>query len=507
MPIKLVYILIILLLITACPSSRNPSVPNVAAITYRETSGPISADTAWDELYTVSTTDLTFVRTGYSALTTINTGTWTINTYGPNEAKLFSDLSSIDVYNVKKTGQDSLPVGAGIKDYTIRYTNGEIREVIVGDGSTYNNVELITTPINNYIADINLPVDASQRYRSLQMGGAIQGNPLTLSSIVTTLAGTANNWGSTDGIGIAARFFIPHGITTDGDNLYIADSNNGTIRKIIISTGVVSTLTGSAGVYGYTDGTGTDALFGQTLGITTDGTNLYVSDSSNNTIRKIVISSGVVKTLAGTAGINGATDGTAAAARFDGPYGITTDGTNLYVVDTYNMAIRKVIISSGAVTTLAGSQFIGSADGTGAAASFSYPAGITTDGTNLYVADSGNSTIRKITISSGVVSTLAGTAGVFGSTDSTGSAASFFNPSGITTDGTNLYVADSGNHAIRKIVISTAVVTTLAGTAGVLASNDGTAGAASFNFPRGITTDGTNLYVADTSNSTIRKIQ
>ena len=174
--------------------------------------------------------------------------------------------------------------------------------------------------------------------------------------------------------------------------------------------------------------------------------------TGNHTIRKIVIATGEVTTLAGTAGSYGSTDGTGIAALLQYPFGITTDGTNLYVADTGNYTIRKIVISTGEVTTLAGTaRSYGSTNGTGTAARFNNPFGITMDGTNLYVADTGNHTIRKIVIATGEVTTLAGIAGSYGSTDGTGTAARFNNPFGITIDGTNLYVADTGNYTIRKI--------------------------------------------------------
>ena len=163
--------------------------------------------------------------------------------------------------------------------------------------------------------------------------------------------------------------------------------------------------------------------------------------------------------------------------------------------------------TSGAVTTVAGTGSTGSANGTGTSASFYNPAGITRDGTNLYVADRYNYLIRKIVISTGVVTTVAGT-GSSGSANGTGTSASFDKPYGVTTDGTNLYVADYYNHLIRKIVISTGVVTTVAGT-GLSGSANGTGTSASFHLPRGITTDGTNLYLTEGAggNHLIRKIE
>jgi len=340
------------------------------------------------------------------------------------------------------------------------------------------------------------------------MGGSVQGTSLNLTSTnaaVTTFAGSTTS-GSTDGTGTSASFYYPAGITTDGTNLYVADRMNHTIRKIVISTGVVTTIAGST-TSGSTDATGTSARFYYPYGITTDGTNLFVADTYNYTIRKIVISTGVVTTIAGSALSSGSTDATGTSARFYNPRGITTDGTNLFVADDSNHTIRKIVISTGVVTTIAGSAGTsGSTDATGTSARFYNSTGITTDGTNLFVADYGNYTIRKIVISTGVVTTIAGST-TSGSTDATGTSARFYYPFGITTDGTNLYIAEQNNHTIRKIVISTGVVTTIAGSAGLTGSTDATGTSARFNYPQGISTDGTNLYVADHWNHAIRKIQ
>jgi hypothetical protein len=325
---------------------------------------------------------------------------------------------------------------------------------------------------------------------------------------VTTLAWSSGAPGGTDGTGTAARFNQPHGITTDGTNLYVADGSSNTIRKIVISSGAVTTLAGTAGVQGSTDGSGAAARFYLPNGVTTDGTSLYVAECSNHTVRKIVISSGEVTTLAGTAGVDGSADGTGAAARFKGPRHITTDGVNLYVADSANHTIRKIVIASGVVTTLAGSAGAsGSQDGTGTTARFKEPYGITTDGTNLYISEFSNHTVRKIVIASGEVTTLAGVAGESGSRDGTGLEARLRYQKGITTDGTNLYVAGSENHVIRRIVISTGDVTTLAGTAGSSGGQDGIGAEASFRYPGDITSNGTRLYVADSSSNTIRRIE
>ncbi len=333
---------------------------------------------------------------------------------------------------------------------------------------------------------------------------------ITAAGVVTTLAGTAGSIGSVDGTGGAARFNYPSGIVVDRNgNLYVAEIGNHTIRKIT-SAGVVTTLAGTAGNSGSMDGTGSTARFYEPNGIAVDASgNIYVADRINSTIRKIT-SAGVVTTLAGTAGNSGSMDGTDSAARFSNPNGIAVDASgNVYVADTYNHTIRK-ITSAGVVTTLAGTAgTYGSLDGTSSAARFYQPNGMAVDASgNVYVADSINSSIRKIT-SAGVVTTLAGTGTAlsFGSEDGIGSAARFKIPLGIAVDASgNLYVADSNNYAIRKIT-SAGVVTTLAGMAGGAGSENGTGSAARFNYPRGIAVDGSgNVYVADTSNHTIRKI-
>jgi hypothetical protein len=343
---------------------------------------------------------------------------------------------------------------------------------------------------------------------SLASCGGGGGGTAASTGVVTTLAGIAGDPGSVDATGTAATFHTPYGITTDGTSLFVADTGNSTIRKIDIASGLVSTLTGSAGVPGSTDGTGTAALFQAPCGITTDGTNLYVADTGNNTIRKVVISTGEVTTLAGIAGVPGSTDGTGTAATFHTPYGIVTDGPSIFVADTGNNTIRSIDIASGAVNTFAGSAGIsGSTDATGTAALFNHPAGITLNGSIVYVADTGNNTIRVIDRSTGVVATVLGSAGIPGSTDGTGGAALFNHPTGVIVDGTLVYVVDTGNNTIRTVVISSRVVTTLAGLAGASGSTDATGAVARFYRPVGITSYGSNLYVADTLNSMIRKIQ
>lgn len=206
-------------------------------------------------------------------------------------------------------------------------------------------------------------------------------------------------------------------------------------------------------------------------------------------------------------------DGPPNAARFCNPTHLTTDGKNLYVADTSNHVIRKIVLSTGRVTTLAGygGQF-GSVDETGSGARFRSPRGMTLDKKRdtLYITDTGNHTIRKIVISNASVSTVAGTSERFGSNDGPGLSARFNEPQGITGDpsGTSLYIADTSNHTIRKIEAATGMVTTIAGRPGFLGFEDGKGTASRFDHPTDIAVDpsGAYLYVADASNQAVRKI-
>ncbi|MBK8095185.1 MAG: choice-of-anchor D domain-containing protein [Verrucomicrobiaceae bacterium] len=323
----------------------------------------------------------------------------------------------------------------------------------------------------------------------------------------STFAGLAGSEGSANGTGSAARFSNSTGTAVDGDgNVYVADISNQIIRKIT-PAGVVTTLAGSPGSTGSTDGTGSAARFYNPSGVTADSSgNVYVADYWNHTIRKIT-PGGTVSTLAGLALTPGTANGTGSTARFRYPHDVAVDGSgNVYVADNENHTIRKVT-SAGVVTTLAGlAGTAGSADGTGSTARFSNPAGVAVDSSgNVYVGDRSNHTIRKVT-SAGVVTTLAGSAGVFGSTNATGSAARFYYPAGVAVDaGGNVYVGDTYNDAIRKITPG-GVVTTIGGVSGSIGSTDGLGTAARFNDPFDVAVStGGRLYVPDRGNDTIRR--
>jgi sugar lactone lactonase YvrE len=293
--------------------------------------------------------------------------------------------------------------------------------------------------------------------------------------------------------------------TDSGGNIYVADAAN-SIRKITPAA-IVTTLAGSSGETGFADGTGSAARFNNPSGLAVDPAgNCYVADSGNHIIRKVTQST-VVTTIAGSPGQPGSADGSGSAARFNYPQGVALDsGGNLYVADVLNDTIRK-ITPSGSVSTLAGSAGqAGMADGAGSAAQFSAPKGVATDnGGNVYVADTGNSMIRKVT-AAGLVTTLAGGTDPYGWSDGIGAQASFNLPQGITVDGFGtIYVADESNDMIRRIVAGT-IVTTVAGSPSQEGSVDGVGSTARFYGPVGLVVDGFgNLYVADSNNERITK--
>jgi sugar lactone lactonase YvrE len=355
-----------------------------------------------------------------------------------------------------------------------------------------------------YVADAN-----NNSVRRVDLGGG-----------VTTLAGGGPDAaGSMDGSFADARFSNPQGITADplGNTpyLYLTDTGNSTLRTLSLSDGSVATLDGTAGLTGTSNGTA--ALFNGPMGLAFGhGGNLYVADTGNATLREIpgLPEPGPVATYSGTPGSQGAQNGPGPAATLRQPRGAVLGASgNLYVADSGNHTIRK-IAPGGTVSTLAGTAgSSGFLDGPGlAGALFNQPtavaAGVDANGSDIvYVADTGNDAIRKVA-ADGTVSTLAGT-GQPGAVDSASGPPQFNRPAGVALDASgNVLVADQGNNTLRQIAAANGAVTTLAGTAGVKGSADGAAGPeVSFNAPAGLAVakNGT-LYVADYGNHTIRQL-
>jgi probable HAF family extracellular repeat protein len=370
---------------------------------------------------------------------------------------------------------------------------------------------------------------------------------------VATLAGGPS--GFADGMGSVARFAFTRGLVVDSmENIYVLDtSSNNRLRKVT-KGGEVTTLVrwvadgpfsrtlwglaldsagnfevadteghsikqitagaktldlaGREGVAGLLDGTGAQALFNSPMAGTVDAQgNLYVADTENHVIR-VVSPAGVVVTLAGSAGQQGDVNGTGSEARFSGPKGVALDASgNVYVADTGNQTIRK-ISPVGVVTTLSGSSGnSGNANGNSSTARFSSPTGLALNasGSTLYVADTGNNTIRHVSTTSGAVTLVAGSAGIAGSVDAIGAAAQFSRPEGIVRDRDgSLYVADRDNHTIRRVTAA-GIVTTFAGKSGIAGNTDAVGTDAAFTSPTSITSDLVgNLYVSEANGGRIR---
>ncbi len=318
---------------------------------------------------------------------------------------------------------------------------------------------------------------------------------------VSTVAGCGTA-GAVDGSGATAEFNYPSGVAVDSDgNVYVADQYNNKIR-MIDSADNVSTYAGT-GATGQTDGDLTTAKFNLPSDVALDASgNLYVADTGNHKIRKIT-PSGTVSTLAGS-GSPGSQDGTGIAASFSSPSGLSLDSAgNIYVADTGNHKIRK-ITPTGTVSTIAGSGSPGFADGTHDIAQFNQPADVAVDASGaIYVADNGNCRVRKILGEN--VSTVAGN-GTASSSDGPALEASFNYPTGIELDSSGfIYIADSDGNRVRKFGPA-GIVITLAGT-GVSGSDDGPYSASTFSCPSRLAIDAQgNLYVPDMNNHKIRKI-
>jgi hypothetical protein len=307
-----------------------------------------------------------------------------------------------------------------------------------------------------------------------------------------------------DGAAAAARFTKPMGLAADANGaVYVADVSldtpiNNTVRKWDPQTGAVSTLAGVPNKYNPpVDGAGNVARFGLITDLVFDGTDLYVADPAAFAVRKVDLT-GNVTTIAGQLGTPGAADGTGTAARFGvaggfGPVALAADRHgNLYVADAGNYAIRKIVVATGEVTTLAGGSS-GSANGTGKSAQFVAPLGLALDGNTLYIADAGDSTIRALDLGTLAVTTLVGVSGSSGYADGTYDKALFDHPQRLVADGLgNLFVSEVPQFfqgalgTIRRVDIATRATSTFAGKRGVLGLAPGPLSSATVNAPAGM---------------------
>lgn len=415
--------------------------------------------------------------------------------------------------NALVAGSDGTVYVADTNNHTIRkITAAGVVTTMAGSAGSAGSLDATGTSAT-FKSPYGLALDAAGNIYVADTGNHVI-RKITPAGVVTTVAGTAGSSGSTDATGSSARFKSPLGVASDAaGTLYVADTGNHVIRKIS-SGGVVETLAGTAGSSGSTDDTGASARFSSPYSVSVDGSNtVYVADTGNNTIRKIT-SGGVVSTLAGMVGSNGAADGVGTMAGFSSPNAVAVgSGGTVYVADTQNHVVRKIVVSTKAVTTYAGVSGIpGEVDGAVRPAKFHAPQSALLDAAgNLFVSDTDDSVVRKVT-ASGVVSVWTGLQGVSGSAEGSTATAQFNTPGAMALAASNtLVLADTGNHIIRKIS-SLPTVATFAGTAEQSGSKDGSGTsniltAAQFSSPSAVAvgSDGT-IYVTDTDNNTIRKI-
>ncbi|MBI5038704.1 MAG: hypothetical protein HZC13_02900 [Nitrospirae bacterium] len=481
-------------------------------------SGPTAMTLLGEFLYVADTDNNTIRR--------IHTGTGdTITIAGTPSTKGSKDGIGRDAlfnYPLGIAADDAYLYIADTYNHTIRRLDPQTGEVITLTGipgqADYQDGSLTEA---RFYYPYGLCVRGAELFVADLWNGVIRVVDVSAGS-VSTIAGTKPVYdittglqtfsGSTDGLIGVGRLYNPADIAISGDYLYVADMYNQLIRRVDIITGEISKIAGKPPTPGTKDATGEESRFSTPGGIAMDGDALYVADTFNHTIRKIDRPTGAVTTLAGSPGVYGSADSTESPALFSSPTDVIVDaaGENLYIVDTDNYVIRRMRLSTGEVRTFAGYPGIpGTQDGTGWDARFKSPKRGVRIGDKLYIADTGNHAIRQVDMGTGVVTTIAGERGVSGWTDTgEGSGAARFNsPGDLTTDGTFLYVADTGNHAIRKVDLLTGFVETIAGTRGSSGLLDsGNNAAPLFNAPEGIVWYNGILYVADTGNHLIRKI-
>lgn len=339
------------------------------------------------------------------------------------------------------------------------------------------------------------------------------------AQIINTIAGTGfAGYSGNGGQATACELDYSTGVAlTKTGLLYIADDPNHTVRMIDISSGIITTIAGThLGGFSGDGGQASAADLYYPTGVAVDSSgNIYIADAGNNRVRFVNHSTGIILTIAGDGAASyGGDGGQATAAELNNPTGVTPDNAgNIYIADEYNNRIRKVILSTGIISTVAGSsvQGYGGDGGQATLAKMFNPNGTALDGLgNLYIADTYNDRVRIVNLTSGSINTYAGD-GNYGMAGDGGpaTAAELWAPWEVTMDAShNLYITDNNNNKIREVTFSSGIINTLAGNGtGGFSGDGGPAIAAELNFPQGTAIDGFgNLYFADMANNRIRKI-
>ncbi len=479
---------------------------------------------------------------GSGTFQTANITTVAINCFwGSNFHELAVNVNGTAAsFSVQNNGSDTLSISAlGLQTFATRIQNGaayDIRFLSQPSGAICS----FDTPT---LSRANMPNNSLTIQITCRTGNLVAGNLQVnvLSDIATNLydrfayvrslvgaypLNRPGGVGATSGVpnigiasGNAVRLNNPKGIAFDFTHMYVADYSNNAIRKIDKTNGDTTHLAGSSvgagvvcpgiSVANCKDGIGLDAQFNGPVALTTDGNNLYVLESVGNRIRKVNLATADVSTLAGDGSPGSINSTTGINARFSSPSGITLRNQILYVVDRNNCTIRSVDTVTTEVTTIAGipGNCTHNDNANGSLATFTSPLAAVAYGNYLYVTDVGGHRVRRINLVNGTfsVDTIAGS-GTAATIDGIGTQASFFDPHGITTDGTTLFISEWVGQTIRAIRLSDFQVKTLAGD-GTTGYEDNVRRSGRFNFPGSVTTDGNHLYIADDQNHSIRRLE
>ena len=388
---------------------------------------------------------------------------------------------------------------------------------IAGSGSYNYNGDGIPAATAGMNYTTGVAVDAAGNVYVADQYGCRVRKVNASTGLITTVAGTGVSGSTGDG-GAAtnAQLKTPTGIALDAvGNLYISDNSGNKIRKVNATTGIITTVAGT-GTSGNTGdgGAATSALLNSPAGIFADASNnIYVADMGNHRVRKINGTTGIITNVAGTGATGNTGDGSAAtSALLNSPYGVALDANaNVYIADLYDQRVRKVTAATGIITTIAGTAATSGSTGDGGlatSAKLNSPAALYFDASgNLYIADQSNNRVRKITMSTGIISSVAGTDGSY-TGDGTQAVNAYMRPSCITMDGSgNVYLMDINNYKIRKISAATGIITTIAGNGSYGTTIDGPATSTPLGNIKDIVADAAgNIYTADASTNKVQKI-
>jgi len=466
--------------------------------------------------------NLYFTEQGSHRVRRVDAGSGIISTVAGNGSDYFDDVLS---------NGDGGPATAAVLTYPRSVAFDAKGNLYIAD-SVHNGIRkvdsasgIISTIAPQLVRPLTVVVGASGSLYVLDGDSVVQ-KIAAGSDTFTAAAGKKTHDTGDGGPATFAVVYRPKGLTSDAaGNLYIADQDDGVVRKVAADTGIISTVAGGVtadprDLFIHGDGgPATAASLTNPSGVAVDAAgNLYIADTDSNRVRKVATGSGIISTFAGIwhpplpIGAPIGDGGPATAAALSGPSALAFDAEgNLFIAEYYR--VRKVSAANGVISTVAGDpNSVEFDDGEPATASLIYPEGIAVDGSgNLYVADGQTSRIRKVTLSSGIISSVTGSSEPleFSGDGGPATAAALNDPGDVVVDPAgNIYIADTGNQRIRKIAASSGIISTVAGNGTIGVNGDGGAAtAASLAGPRGIAVDASgNLYISDSSNSRVRAV-